>query len=101
MEKREFAMEDLKRQLKELQIQNKKLKRENERLQTECEALKNMNEQVSRTQKFIKRENQRQICYNSQLLKTSPYILIMVNENLETVMASDIFFVYRILVGIQ
>ena len=27
-------MEDLKRQLKELQIQNKKLKRENERLQT-------------------------------------------------------------------
>jgi len=85
-------MEDLKRQLKELQIQNKKLKRENERLQTECEALKNMNEQVSRTQKFIKRENQRQICYNSQLLKTSPYILIMVNENLETVMASDIFF---------
>ena len=84
-------MEELEKQLKELQLQNKKLKRENRRIQVECEALRGMNEQVGRTQTFIQKENQRQICYNTQLLKTSPYMLLMVNEKLETVMASDIF----------
>lgn len=78
--------------LKELKLQNKKLQRENRRLQAECEVLKNLNEQVSRTQQFFHRENQRQLCYNQQLLKTSPYITVMVNEKLETVMASDVFF---------
>ena len=78
--------------LKELQLQNKKLQRENRRLQVECDVLKDLNEQVSRTQQFFHRENQRQLCYNHQLLRTSPYISVMVNEKLETVMASDVFF---------
>ena len=85
-------MDGEKDQLKELQLKIKKLERENRRLVTEGEVLKNLNEQVSRTQKFFHEENQRQLCYNNQLLKTSPYILVMVNEKLETVMASDVFF---------
>jgi len=85
-------MEEQKDLLKEYKLRIKKLERENRRLQTESEILKNMNEQVSRTQRFFHEENQRQICYNNQLLKTSPYILVMVNEKLETVMASDVFF---------
>ena len=85
-------MEEQKDLLKEYKLRIKKLERENQRLQTEGEILKNLNEQVSRTQQFFHKENQRQICYNNQLLKTSPYILVMVNEKLETVMASDVFF---------
>ena len=77
--------------LKELNLQNKKLQRENRRLQVECDILKKQNEQVSRTQQFFHREIQRQLCYNRQLLRTSPYISVMVNEKLETVMASDVF----------
>ena len=85
-------MDGEKDQLKELQLKIKKLERENRRLVTEGEVLKSLNEQVSRTQKFFHEENQRQICYNNQLLKTSPYILVMVDEKLKTVMASDVFF---------
>lgn len=85
-------MEDQNDLLKELKLQNKKLERENRRLQTECDVLKIMNEKVSKTQQFFERDNQRQLCYNRQLLKTSPYIVVMVNEELKTVMASDVFF---------
>ena len=85
-------MEDQKDLLKEYKLRIRKLERENRRLETEGEILKSLNEQVSRTQQFFHKENQRQICYNNQLLKTSPYILVMVNEKLETVMASDVFF---------
>lgn len=84
-------MNENKDEIRELQLKIKKLDRENRRLQTECDILKNLNEQVSKTQDFFHRENQKQICYNNQLLKTSPYILVMVNEKLETVMASDVF----------
>ena len=78
--------------IKELQRKIKKLERDNRRLQTESGLLTGLNEQVSRTQQYFHRDNQRQLCYNSQLLKTSPYILVMVNEKLETVMASDVFY---------
>ena len=85
-------MEEQSDLLKEYKIQLKKLQRENRRLEREAEVLKSLNEQVSRTQQFFHQENQRQLCYNHQILKTSPYILVMVNEKLETVMASDVFF---------
>ncbi len=65
-------MEEQNDLLKELKLQNKKLERENRRLQTECDVLKIMNEKVSKTQQFFERDNQRQLCYNRQLLKTSP-----------------------------
>ncbi|MCR5790441.1 MAG: response regulator [Lachnospiraceae bacterium] len=83
------TQEDL---LKQLKLQNKKLLRENSRLQKECDVLTDMNDKISRTQLFFHRDNQRQLCYNNQLLKTMPYILVMVDENLKTVMASDVFF---------
>lgn len=77
--------------IKQLERQIKKLTRENKRYMHECEMLRGLNNQVTRIQNYIQRENHRQICYNDQLLKSSPYILVMTNENLETVMASDEF----------
>lgn len=78
-------------EIKALEKQIKKLTRENKRFRHECEMLRDLNEQVTRIQDYIQRENHRQICYNDQLLKSSPYILVMTNENLETVMASEEF----------
>ena len=78
--------------IKDLNLRIKKLERENRRLRSEGDMLKNLNEQVSKTQVFFHRDNQRQLCYNNQLMKTSPYILVMVNDALETVMASDVYF---------
>ena len=78
-------------EIRALEKQIKRLTRENKRFRHECEMLRDLNEQVTRIQDYIQRENHRQICYNDQLLKSSPYILVMTNENLETVMASEEF----------
>lgn len=78
-------------EIKQLERQLKKLTREKNRYMRECEMLRGLNNQVTRIQNYIQRENHRQICYNDQLLKSSPYILVMTNEKLETVMASDEF----------
>lgn len=83
-------MEDEK-ELKELRKQVKKLSRENRQLEHELELIRTINEQVSRTQGFIQRESHKQNIYNDQLLRTSPYLLVMTNEELDTVMASDAF----------
>ena len=87
-----MMMEEENDLIKDLNLRIKKLERENRRLRSEGDMLKNLNEQVSKTQVFFHRDNQRQLCYNNQLMKTSPYILVMVNETLETVMASDVYF---------
>ncbi len=79
-------------ELKELRLKVKKLNRENQRMQVELDALKDTNEQVTRTQSYVQKENQRQICYNNQLLKVSPHVLVMVDEHFDTVMASEAFF---------
>lgn len=81
---------DVEKELKELRLKQKKLERENRRLQIEMDTIKDMNEQIARTQGFMKKENQRQIFYNTQLLKVSPYLVLMVDEKLKTVMASDV-----------
>ena len=81
---------DVEKELKELRLKLKKLERENRRLQIEMDTIKDMNEQIARTQGFMKKENQRQIFYNTQLLKVSPYLVLMVDEKLKTVMASDV-----------
>ncbi|MBR1742350.1 MAG: hypothetical protein IJ733_10900, partial [Lachnospiraceae bacterium] len=78
-------------EIRALEKQIKRLTRENKRFRHESEMLRGLNEQVTRIQSYIQRENHRQICYNDQLLKSSPYILVMTNENLETVMASEEF----------
>ena len=83
---------DIEKELKELRLKQKKLERENRRLFTECETFKDMIEQITRTQEFMKKENQRQIFYNTQLLKVAPNIVLMVDEKLSVVMASDVLF---------
>ena len=76
--------ESILKELKELKIQNKKLTREINRIQVESDVLKEMNDKVSKTQEFFRKENQRQLFYNSQILKTSPYIMVMVDEDFKT-----------------
>ncbi|MBP5200729.1 MAG: response regulator [Schwartzia sp.] len=75
-----------------LQLENKKLSRELERLKKDNEVLRMANDQALRTQTYIQKENVRQVFYTEQLLKTSPYILILTDERLRTVMTSDTFF---------
>ncbi len=92
MAKKSGPEKDTEQELKELRLQVKKLNRANQRMQVELDALKATNEQVTHTQSYVQKENQRQICYNNQLLKVSPHLLVMVDENFNTVMASDVFF---------
>ncbi|MBQ9538182.1 MAG: response regulator [Treponema sp.] len=81
-------------ELAKLRLDNKKLSREIKRLKKDIEVLRLANNQVINTQAYIQRDNDRQIYYNSQLLKTSPYLLLLTDENMMTVMVSDIFFKY-------
>ena len=77
--------------IQDLQKQIKKLSRQNRQLEQELRVIRIMNEQVSLAQNYIQRESHKQIIYNDQLLKSSPYLLVMTDENLDTVMASDVF----------
>ncbi len=81
-------------ELKELRKQVKKLKRENDRLKIEADMVRDLNEQIAKTQNYIQQENQRQVCYNDQLLRSAPYMLVMTDEKLVTIMASDVFCRY-------
>ena len=77
---------------KRLQMESKKLSRELKRLKKDNEVLRMANDQALRTQAYIQKENIRQVFYTDQLLKSSPYILILTDELLRTVMVSDAFF---------
>ena len=79
---------------KRLQMENKKLIREIKRLKKDNEVLRIANDQAARTQAYIQKDSTRQVFYNNQLLKTYPYLLILTDEHLETVMISDVFFRY-------
>ncbi len=79
---------------KRLQMENKKLSREIKRLKKDNEVLRIANDQAARTQAYIQKDSTRQVFYNNQLLKTYPYLLILTDEHLETVMISDVFFRY-------
>ncbi len=80
---------------KRLQMENKKLNREIKRLKKDNEVLRIANDQASRTQAYIQKDSMRQVFYNNQLLKTYPYLLILTDEQLQTVMISDVFFRYN------
>ena len=77
-----------------LQMENKKLNREIKRLKKDNEVLRIANDQAARTQAYIQKDSMRQVFYNNQLLKTYPYLLILTDEQLQTVMISDVFFRY-------
>ena len=79
----------------EPQAENKKLLREIKRLKKDIELLRIANDQAMTTQAYIQRDNSRQMFYNSQLLRTYPYILILTDDQLQTVMTSDAFLDYN------
>ncbi len=81
-------------ELAKLKLDIKKLKRELKHATKDNELLRMANEQAAHTQEFIQRDNLRQIFYNNQLLKTSPYVLILTDENLHMVMVSEMFYYY-------
>ncbi len=81
-------------ELEKLRIENKKLTRELKRLKKDNEFLRLANDQADRTQAFIQRDSDRQIYYIGQLLKTAPNLLIITDENMFTVMVSDVYFRY-------
>ena len=74
------------------QLEMKKMSRELRRLRKDNELLRIANDQASRTQAYIQKDMNQQIFYINQLLKSSPYLLILTNRQLQTVMISDIFF---------
>jgi signal transduction histidine kinase/CheY-like chemotaxis protein/HPt (histidine-containing phosphotransfer) domain-containing protein len=80
--------------LHQLELENKRLAREIKRLKKDIEFLRLANDQAIKTQSYIQRDNNRQLFYNQQLLKTSPYLLLLTDERMLTVMASDVFFRY-------
>ena len=80
---------------KRLQMENKKLSREIKRLKKDNEVLRIANDQAARTQAYIQKDSTRQVFYNNQLLQTYPYLLILTDEQLQTVMISDVFFRYN------
>ena len=80
---------------KQLQLENKKLNREIKRLKKDNEMLRIANDQVSNTQAYIQRDVNRQVFYNNQLMSTSPSILILTDDQLMTVMTSDVFLKYN------
>ena len=81
-------------EIRQLKNENKKLSREIRRLKKDNEMLRIANDQGVRTQAYIQRDITRQVFYNDQLLKTFPYLLILTDAQLRTVMASDVFFSY-------
>ena len=86
--------DDGQEELRQLALENKKLTREIRKLKKDIEFLKLANDQAARTQAYIQRDNDRQLFYNSQLLKTAANLLIITDENIFTVMVSDLFFRY-------
>lgn len=81
-------------ELASLKIDLKKLKRENKHLARDNEMLRMANEQAAHVREFIQRDNERQLFFNEQLLKTSPYMMFLTDEKLNVVMASDMFFLF-------
>ncbi len=77
-----------------LRVEVKKLKRELKHSNKDIELLRMANEQAAHTQEFIQRDNLRQVFFNKQLLKTTPYVLVLTDEKLMTVMTSDTLFWY-------
>ncbi|MBQ8698362.1 MAG: hypothetical protein IJ521_05130, partial [Schwartzia sp.] len=77
---------------KRLRMENKKLSREIKRLRKDNEILRIANDQASRTQAYIQKDSTRQVFFNNQLLRIYPYLLVLTDEKLLTVMISDVFF---------
>ena len=82
-------------ELESLKLEAKKLKRELRRANKDKELLRMAAEQAIRTHEFVQRDNLRQIFFNKQMMKTTPYVLVLTDDNLLIVTASDTFFRYN------
>ena len=80
---------------KQLKLENKKLAREIKRLKKDNEMLRIGNDQATHTQAYIQKSMTQQVFYINQLLRTTPYILILTDDQLMTVMTSDVFFEFN------
>ena len=76
-------------------LEIKKLNREIRRVKKDNELLRIANDQAARTQAYIQKDFTQQIFYIDQLLKSSPYLLVLTDRQLQTVMISDVYFRHK------
>jgi len=85
-------MEENDTSVKSLQIELKKANREIKRLQRENNILAALAEQANKFREYSEHAKGQQFFYNAMLLQNSPNISIMLDMNLNTVMATEPFF---------
>lgn len=78
--------------VKSLQIELKKANREIKRLQRENNILAALAEQANKFREYSEHAKGQQVFYNAMLLQNSPNISIMLDMNLNTVMATEPFY---------
>ncbi len=83
---------DMREEDKQLWLENKKLAREVKRLSQDIALLRTANEQAIYTQAYIRKETDRQVFYVEQLMRSSPNLFILTDNQLRTVLASDRYF---------
>ncbi|MDD3114577.1 MAG: ATP-binding protein [Anaerovibrio sp.] len=91
-EKDAAAGKEAKDSLKELQLELKKAHRAIKRLQRENTILSIMNEQANKFREFSEENKVKQAFYNAMLLQNSPNISIMLDMELNTVLATDPYY---------
>ncbi len=79
-------------ELKNLKLELKKANREVKRLQKENNILSVMNEQAIKFREFSEKTRGQQVFYNAMLLQNSPNISIMLDTELNTVMATAPYY---------
>lgn len=79
-------------ELKNLKLELKKVNREVKRLQKENNILSAMNEQAIKFREFSEKTRGQQVFYNAMLLQNSPNISIMLDTELNTVMATAPYY---------
>ncbi|MGM9580815.1 MAG: ATP-binding protein, partial [Anaerovibrio sp.] len=84
--------EERENQLKALKLELKKANREVKRLQRENNILSVMNEQAIKFREFSEKTRGQQVFYNAMLLQNSPNISIMLDTELNTVMATAPYY---------
>ncbi|MBP3231839.1 MAG: response regulator [Anaerovibrio sp.] len=85
-------MEENDTTVKSLQIELKKANREIKRLQRENNILAALAEQANKFREYSEHAKGQQVFYNAMLLQNSPNISIMLDMNLNTVMATEPFY---------
>lgn len=78
--------------IKELTLKLKKAEREIKRLIQSNKILSNLNDQANRFRDYSEHSRGEQVFYNEMLLQNSPNISIMLDNDLNTVMATEAFY---------